>query len=45
MNSAELEQLSRSRTLSHREAQLAAIIMDYHGGESIAGRETSRDNR
>src|ERR1035438_3441578 len=33
---AELEQLSRSRTLPHREAQRAAIILGYHGGESIA---------
>jgi len=32
----ELEQLSRSRTLPHREAQRAAIILGYHGGESIA---------
>src|ERR1700733_8593666 len=31
----ELEQLSRSRTLPHREAQRAAIILGYHGGESI----------
>src|SRR5437899_9320900 len=34
---AELEQLSRSRTLPHREAQRAAIILGYYGGESIAG--------
>src|SRR5438105_3827762 len=33
---AELEQLSRSRTLPHREAQRAAIILGYYGGESIA---------
>src|SRR5450755_3063441 len=33
---AELEQLSRSRTLPHREAQRAAIILGYFGGESIA---------
>src|SRR5258708_7570566 len=33
----ELEQLSRSRTLPHREAQRAAIILGYYGGESIAG--------
>src|SRR3978361_1720185 len=32
----ELEQLSRSRTLPHREAQRAAIILGYNGGESIA---------
>src|SRR5437764_13220461 len=32
---AELEQLSRSRTLPHREAQRAAIILRYYGGESI----------
>src|SRR3979490_2896191 len=32
----ELEQLSRSRTLPHREAQRAAIILGYYGGESIA---------
>src|ERR1022692_2020273 len=36
-NRAELEQLSRSRTLPHREAQRAAIILGYYGGESIAG--------
>ena len=33
---AELEQLSRSRTLPHREAQRAAIILGCYGGESIA---------
>src|ERR1700676_1103209 len=33
---AELEQLSRSRTRPHREAQRAAIILGYYGGESIA---------
>src|SRR5450631_2642133 len=33
---AELEQLSRSRTLPHREAQRAAIILGYYGGESVA---------
>src|SRR6202049_5067602 len=33
---AELEQLSRSRMLPHREAQRAAIILSYYGGESIA---------
>src|ERR1017187_9229653 len=33
---AELEQLSRSRTLPHREAQRATIILGYYGGESIA---------
>ncbi len=32
---AELEQLTRSRTLPHREAQRATIIFGYHGGESI----------
>jgi len=32
----ELEQLSRSRTLPLREAQRAAIILGYYGGESIA---------
>src|SRR5712691_6360727 len=45
---AELEQLSRSRTLPHREAQRAAIILGYYGGESIASNrqywETSRDD-
>src|SRR5437763_8398534 len=35
---AELEQLSRSRTLPHREAQRAAIILRYYGGESITCR-------
>src|SRR5580692_10337764 len=34
---AELEQLARSRTVPHREAQRAAILLGYHGGESIAG--------
>src|ERR1700729_3696545 len=33
---AKLEQLSRSRTLPHREAQRAAIIWGYYAGESIA---------
>src|ERR1022692_3281651 len=33
---AELEQLSRSRTLPHREAQRAVIILGYYSGESIA---------
>src|SRR6202142_402399 len=33
---AELEQLSRSRTLPHREAQRAAIILGYYAGESIS---------
>src|SRR6202521_3755885 len=33
---AELEQLSRSRTLPHREAQRSAILLGYHAGESIA---------
>src|SRR5438067_12516761 len=33
---AELEQSSRSRTLPHREAQRAAIILGYYAGESIA---------
>src|ERR1700682_3474845 len=33
---AELEQLTRSRTLPHREAERAAIILGYHGGESIS---------
>src|SRR6202050_2579534 len=33
---AKLEQLSRSRTLPHREAQRAAIILGYYAGESIA---------
>src|SRR3979490_2196227 len=32
----ELKQLARSRTLPHREAQRAAIILGYYGGESIA---------
>src|ERR1700752_2467884 len=32
---AELEQLSRSRTLPHRETQRAAIILGYHAGQSI----------
>ena len=33
---AELKQLARSRTLPHREAQRAAIILGYYGGEGIA---------
>src|SRR6266536_4970535 len=32
----ELEQVKRSRTVPHREAQRAAIILGYHAGESIA---------
>lgn len=32
---AELARLSRSRTLPHREAQRAAIVLGYSGGESI----------
>src|ERR1035441_3529911 len=34
-NRAELEQLSRSRRLPHREAQRAAIILGYYGGEKL----------
>ncbi len=33
---AELEQVARSRTVPHREAQRAAIILGYYAGESIA---------
>jgi transposase len=33
---AELEQLIRSRTAPQREAQRAAILLGYHGGESVA---------
>jgi transposase len=33
---AELEQVTRSRTVPHREAQRAAIILGYYAGESIA---------
>ena len=33
---AELEQLMRSRTVPHREAQRAAILLGYYAGESIA---------
>jgi hypothetical protein len=33
---AELERLSRSRTVPHREAQRSAILLGYHAGESIA---------
>jgi transposase len=33
---AELEQVTRSRTVPHREAQRAAIILGYFAGESIA---------
>jgi len=33
---AELEQLARSRTAPHREAQRSAILLGYHAGESIA---------
>jgi transposase len=32
---AELERLARSPTASHREAQRAAILVGYYGGESI----------
>lgn len=32
---AELEQLSRSRTVPHREVERAAILLGYHSGESI----------
>jgi hypothetical protein len=32
----ELEQLMRSRTVPHREAQRAAILLGYYAGESIA---------
>lgn len=31
----ELEQLTRSRTVPHREAQRATILLRYHAGESI----------
>jgi transposase len=31
----ELEQLSRSRTVPHREVERAAILLGYHSGESI----------
>ena len=34
---AALEGLARSRTVPHREAQRAAILLGYHAGESIAG--------
>jgi transposase len=34
---AELEQLMRSRTVPHREAQRAAILLGYNAGESITG--------
>ena len=34
---AELQQLARSRTVPHREALRAAILLGYHAGESIAG--------
>jgi transposase len=34
---AELEQLARSRTAPHREAQRASILLGCHAGESIAG--------
>src|ERR1700688_2047652 len=33
---AELEQLTRSRTVPHREAQRAAILIGYYAGESVA---------
>src|SRR5665213_279299 len=32
-----LEQLARSRTVPHREAQRSAILLGYHAGESVAG--------
>src|ERR1700686_5043880 len=32
----ELEQVARSRTVPHREAQRAAIILGYYTGESIS---------
>src|SRR5580658_1939607 len=34
---AELEQLTRSRTVPQREAQRSAILLGYYAGESIAG--------
>jgi hypothetical protein len=34
---AELEQLARSRTAPHREAQRAAILLGYHAGEKHCG--------
>src|SRR6202789_1639511 len=34
---AELEQLTRSRTVPQREAQRSVILLGYHAGESIAG--------
>ena len=30
-----LEQIARSRTVPHREAQRAAILLGYHAGEGI----------
>jgi hypothetical protein len=33
---AELEQLTRSRTVPQREAQRSAILLGYHSGESVA---------
>src|SRR5271170_1947681 len=33
---AELEQLTRSRTVPQREAQRSAILLGYHTGESVA---------
>src|SRR3977135_205745 len=33
---AELEQLTRSGTVPHREVQRAAIVLGYYAGESIA---------
>lgn len=33
---AELEQLTRSRTVPQREAQRSAILLGYHAGESVA---------
>lgn len=32
----ELEQLARSRSVPHREAQRSAILLGYHAGESVA---------
>jgi transposase len=32
---AELEQVARSRTVTHREAQRSAILLGYYAGESI----------
>src|SRR5450432_807061 len=33
---AALEQITRSRTVAHRESQRAAILLGYHAGESVA---------